>query len=376
MPNRIRVCHVINSLSHGGAEHLLVDLANAVTDVEISVVALGGDDDLVPALQDAGANVKLLNEKVRFDPRTILRLRKFLLRKPVDVVHTHLPYAQTVGRVAGYMAKSRPLVSTHHNVPSNYHQVTRLTERSTRSLEDATIAVSQGVEVAHTGTAHEPNKFGDQWCTIYNGIDVEGFSRRVEAADGVELRNNLGCEPTDTIYLNVGRYVPDKSQEVLIEGFSRSNSTDTTLIIVGDGPRKDMLRDKVKKLGVDDQVRVTGAVPEIPPYYAAADVFVSASRVEGMPITILEAMATGIPVIATDISGVDEVVEDGTTGVLYPHRDANRLSELFDAFLEPDRRDSLGRAGYERVRSRFDIRTMARAYEELYRRLLSGTEPA
>lgn len=367
---RLRVCHIINSLTHGGAEHLLIDLAEAMDDVEFTVVYFGGDDDLAPRLRDEGVTIESLGERVRFDPVAATRLWRFLRSNDFDIVHAHLPYAQTVSRVASRLSGSTPVVSTQHNVPSNYHPIVRLTERATRGLDDATVAVSQGVERAFTGRAHSPGDFEDTWCTIYNGINVRGFHRRVKEADGEAIRSALGVRPDSKLLLGVGRYVPDKEQSTLIEGFEHASLTDAELAIVGHGPLEAELRATADRLGIGERVHVTGRVPEVEPYYAAADAFLSASRVEGLPVTVLEAMAAELPVVASDIPGTSEVVVSEETGLLYPQGSVEGLADALNRLGDSEDTEKWGKRGYERAEELFDVRKMATSYLQLYESLL------
>jgi glycosyltransferase involved in cell wall biosynthesis len=365
----IKVCSVINSLTLGGAEHLLLSLVTALDEVSFTVAFFTGDTALFAPLRKAGAQIYNLEESFRFDPRAAVRLRRLLRDDKFDIVHSHLPYSQTVGRVVAQSKSDMAVVSTQHNVPSNYHPVVRVSERFTRPLDDVTVAVSKGVEQAHTGTAHQPNRFGDDWCTIYNGIDVDSFRESLSTVDGEAVRHKFDIDQSTPVFLTVGRYVPVKAQRELIAGFAEADLSDAVLLIVGHGPLEQDLRDTTYDHGVADQVSVVGRVPEIYPYYAAADVFVSLSRAEGLPVTLLEAMAAGLPVIASDIPGVREVVADGETGRLVPVGDSAELQKALVEFLDSEWCRFFGRAGLKRVRDRFNIEQMAEGYRTLYRSL-------
>jgi len=366
----LRVCHVINSLTHGGAENLLVHLAEAMDDIEFTVVYFGGDADLAPKLGDAGVTVRRLDERFRFDPVAAVRLSRILGSAGFDIVHAHLPYAQTISRIASRIANDAPVVSTQHNRPSNYHPVVRLTERVTRGLDDATVAVSKGVERAFTGWSHPVGDLTDRWCTIHNGIDVQGFNRRVDEADGRTIRTELGIRSDSELLLSIGRYVPVKKHETLIEAFKQAPLADAELVIVGHGPLESELRRTAARLGVADRTHVTGRVSEVEPYYAAADAFLSASRAEGLPVTILEAMAAKLPVVVSDIPGTDEVVVHGETGLLFSRDSRDELVEALGKLESPTCRERWGQHGYERAIKQFDVQTMASSYLELYRSLL------
>ncbi|WP_135303785.1 glycosyltransferase [Haloarcula amylovorans] len=376
MSSRLRVFQLINALRFGGAENMLIDLVETIDDVEFTVGYMEADDDLVPELIEAGANVESFNEAFRFDPQALTRLRRYLSTESFDIVHAHLPYAQTIARLAAIGTGVDGVVSTQHNVASNYHPVTRATERATRSFDSATVAVSNGVERSFTGSAHPPNKLGDSWCTIYNGIDVERFGQAVETAETAPLRAEFDLDSAALTLLNVGRYVPVKRQRDAIQVVAQADF-DATLLVVGDGPLKAELRSLASQLGVADRVHVTGRVPNVAPYYAVSDAFVAPSRGEGLPITLLEAMAAELPVVATDIPGIREVVEDGATGTLYPTDELAAAVRAVEALQDDALRTSYGTAALNRARSVFSVEQMATSYAELYAHVAdNGWRPA
>jgi glycosyltransferase involved in cell wall biosynthesis len=365
----IHVCQIINSLDLGGAEHLLVNLTEEMEEVDLTVISLESEAALAEPLRDAGARIFHLEEAFKFDPRTFRALRGILTAEDFDIVHNHLPYAHTIGRIIARSTGHEVVVSTHHSVPANYNPVTRTTERLTRYLDTITIAVSRGVERAFTGSAHEPNVLGDDWCTIYNGIDVEGFRDAVERADGSGIRRSLGIDGSESVILNVGRYVPAKSQKDLIEAFALADLSKTVLVIVGHGPLKDELERTSEQFGVANRVYITDRVAQVEPYYAAADMFVSSSRREGLPMTILEAMAVKLPVIVSNIPAVNEVIIDENTGHLYPSGETEALANILSKF-ENDELEMYIESAYERTRTTFDIELTADTHKKLYRTLM------
>jgi len=374
MPRNVSVCILINSLSYGGAETLLVDLVEAANDrVDFTVGYFGGADELASELIETGVSVHSLNESFRFDPRSLFRCVQLLKRVDPDILHLHLPYAQTIGRLVSLTLPHLGVISTQHNVPTNYHPVTRLTERMTRRLDDATVAVSQGAERAFTDSPDMSSCGTGRWCTIHNGIDTDGFGERVSNADVAPLRRNLRIDEASTMYLSVGRYVPVKRHQDVIHSFVSADLSDAVLVLVGHGPLESELRDLIEEKQVTDSVIVTGRVPTVAPYYSFADVFISASQGEGLPITFLEAMAASLPVIGANIPGVREVVVEGETGFLCEDLPSfsNRIELLQNAAI----REELGKAGRQRVSEKFDIDRMADSYIHLYREILEGKTP-
>lgn len=368
MSGRPKVLQLITALQYGGAENMVADLVETIDDAAFTVGYMEAKDDLVPRLVDAGANVESFDEDFRFDPRAFARLRQFLQAESFDLVHAHLPYAQTVGRLATIGLTVDGVISTQHNVADTWHPVTRATERVTRPLDAVTVAVSKGVERSFTGSAHPPNQFGNNWCTIYNGINVDGFRQQVDATDTETIRDEFDLNPEVLTLLNVGRYVPVKRQHEAIRAVAQT-PFDTQLLIVGDGPLKAELRALASELGVSDRVHVTGRVADIEPFYAIGDIFVAPSRGEGLPITLLEAMAASLPVVATDIPGIREVVDDDVTGRLYEPEDLESLCAVLAELRDPSLRRDYGRAGHKRAKETFSVEQMATSYANLYRQV-------
>lgn len=374
MDEPVRVCHLAPGLAYGGAEHMLVDIVAELDDFDFVVGYFDGNDDLVSDLERAGADVRHFDETFRFDPRGAARMTRFLSSRRIDVLHTHLPYAQILGRIGSAVSSVGAVVSTKHNVPEDNHPVTWVGDRLTRHLDDVTVAVSNGVEHAFTGSTHPPNEIGDRWCTIYNGIDVDEFRRTVTDANAAEVATESGVDPDTPTVLTVGRYVPVKRQEVAIAAVARLDRP-VDLVVVGWGPRESKLRSEARKRGVQDAVHITGRVPSVHPYYALADLFVLPSRREGLPITLLEAMAAGLPVVATDVPGTREAVRAGETGLLYPPGEVATLVDALDLAHDRERRRRYGKAGLARVRDQFSVEQMASTYGRLYRRLGNGWRP-
>ncbi|WP_436911252.1 glycosyltransferase [Halosimplex marinum] len=367
----MEICYLINQLAPGGAPTLLLDLVRRTDpDVSYTVCFVEGDDSLVPDLREAGAEVVDFGASFKFDPRALGRMARFFRRREFDVLHTHLPYSQTLGRLSALLGTIGAVVSTQHNVPENYHPITRTLERTTRPLDDATVAVSAGVERAFRGAAHRyDGTLEDGWCTIYNGVDTDAFGTAVETADPDSLAVTVADDAT--VYLNVSRYVPAKDQATLVDAMAAVVDREPAahLFVVGWGSEEESLRERVRRRGLDDDVTVTGRVPSVHPYYALADVFVSSSVFEGLPIAHLEAMAAGLPVVATDIPGVDEVVVDGETGRLVPPESPDALASAMCDLASADRQSEFGRAGRQRVGEEFDIASTVEAHRRLYESL-------
>lgn len=368
------VCHVINQLAPGGAPTLIRDIVEATQDddVNYTLCYLEGDDSLVGELRELGVEVHGFGGGMKFDPRVCYRMFRFFRRRKFDIVHAHLPYSQTLTRLVTVGAGHGAIVSTQHNVSDNYHPVTRATERLTRSIDDVTVSVSTGVETSFgTDRGHIYPDIGDDSTTIYNGIDVESFHDRVSAADTALVHDRYDVPEDELLVLNVARYTPAKGQLDLVDAVSLVDA-DVHLVLVGWGPLEEDLRERAAERNVSDRVTITGRVPDVEPFYRAADVFSLPSHREGFGIVLIEAMAAQLPVVATDIRGVREVVEEGETGVLVPVSDPAAIATAIDTFGDEALREAYGRNGFDRVAERFDIRETASSYLALYRRCLDA----
>ena len=360
---RPAVCLLVNTLQPAGAEGLLLDVVERAADrVTFTVCHLGGDDTLRDRFEAAGATVHDLRFSFPYDPRGIARLVHILRGSVFNVLNTHLPPSMVVGRAAGALA-GVPVISTHHTVPEDYGLVSGTVERLTRRLDARTVAVSEGVADAN-GDSDDP-----RWSVIYNGIDVEAFADRVAAADGDAVCDRHGVD-ADRVLLNVGRYESAKGQTHLIDAMARvvEEGHDAHLFVVGFGSLESELTTRARRRGIEDHVTVTGRVPAVEPYYAAADGFVLSSLLEGFGIVLLEAMAAALPVVATDIRGVREVIVDGETGRLVPPGDGAALADAMATLCVGD--IDWGAAGRARAAETFDISRTADAYVDLYRSFL------
>lgn len=346
----------INDLQKGGAERLVTDLAfELAKDASISPAVIVGNP--IGELQSAfHGDVPLYSLDVDISttaiPGAIRALSTLVKEHDFDLVHSHLTFAHVVGRLA-CLRSSLPHVSTYHNVRGHKSVSKQLAERATEPLSDRIICVSEGVRQSF------PNP--DRMDVIYNAIDVEAFRSAVLDADSPvpTLKNDI------TVLLNVARCVEQKRQEDLIEAMARLDREDIHLFVIGEGPRRMYLEDLVDELDVTDCVTVTGYVDAVEPYYAIADVFVSTSSNEGLPTTHIEAMAVELPVLATDIPGVRELVTHGTHGRLFPAGDVDKLVDNLESVEDLTSR-GFGENGYKTVKENFAIEAICNAHVDLY----------
>ncbi|MCI0638803.1 MAG: glycosyltransferase [Gemmataceae bacterium] len=352
-PGRLRVAHITGCLEMGGQENLLVEFArHADRDrFDLRFLSLADKGPLAAALEVEGWPVTALNTPEGLRPGLILRVARWLKENTIDVIHTHnnrpLIYAAPASRLAGV----RRLIHTRHGqgvgISSRQAWLTALAAR----WADAFVCVSQD----SARMAQEEGVPANKVRILWNGIDTKRFSFSGPQRDGPAVL--------------VARLTPEKDAATLLRAVALVRQSDPgfRLEIAGLGPSIDDLEKLSELLGLGDCVRFLGIVRDVPALLGRASMLVLSSLSEGIPLTVLEAMARGLPVVATKVGGIPEAVEDCLTGILVPPRDPDALAEAMSTLRgRPTVARALGRAGRERVEQHFDIRRMVSAYEALY----------
>lgn len=342
-----RVLWMMKGLGLGGAERILAmsvpALRTAGWDVEVAYV-LSHKDAWVAHLRDASVPVHCLGApgSVRLWP---LRLQRLLAAGDFDLVHSHSPLASVAARLAP-AGRRAALVHTEHNVWSRFRLPTRVVNTATMGWVDHLFAVSDGV----AESVHRP-----RWApwlhlppceVLYHGIDEAEVRSGPDAR--AEARHELGLPAGATVVGTVGNLVPKKDHRSLIAAFARvaSDQPGRRLVIIGGGPLEGELKAFASEQGVGDQVMFTGQRPGVAALLPAFDVFVLSSRHEGLPLALLEAMASGVPAVATRVGGIPEVISDGVDGLLVEPNDVSALAAAVSAVLaDPGRAGRLAAAG-------------------------------
>jgi len=352
----------------GGAQTCVAQLLPALVERFDVVVAAHGDGPLRAAALEAGARwVSLRNVRRAVGPRDVLglvELIRLIRRERPAIVHAHSSKAGILARVAAAACRIPCRVFTAHGWAFKADagwkaKVFLWADRLVAPLTSTVVCVSEterrvGI-VARTCRA-------DRTVVIPNAVDARLHEpgRRAE-----RLRPLL---------VSVGRLKSPKDFHTLLNALGRLHGVEYDALIVGDGPDRPELATLLEQLGLGDRVRLCGERDDIPELLASADCFVLASRSEGLPMSILEAMAAGLPVVASDVGGVAELVDDGVTGLLVAPRDADRLAEALRRVLaDVDLRRRLGAAGRRRVEERFGLERFRAAHVALYDELLAAS---
>jgi glycosyltransferase involved in cell wall biosynthesis len=372
---KIRLLHVVNGLAIGGAEnHLLQSLR--VTDrsrynVMVCSVRQGGP--LERAFLEAGVPVRVIAQKMRFDPTVVTRLARLYRQWKPHLVQTTLYYADMVGVLAARLAPGPVLISVEHGIHGE-GDVLRVTPRHVLAYRWAMKRVKRVVAVSghiHRSLLVHRHLPDSQVVTIRNGFDASVLP----AADRAVKRREFGFGEEDWVVGMVARMDPVKGHAVLLKALPglMAGSPRLKCLLVGDGPLRPDLEAGVRKEDLEKHVVFTGFRRDVAEILACVDVLVLPSFSEGLPMILLEAMACRVPVIASDVGGVPEIITHGYNGLLVKPGEAGSLGEAL-LFMIRNREEArrMGEAGRSRVLGEFSLEKEAEAYGRLYRSCLEN----
>lgn len=370
---RPRVAHVLHSMVIAGAETLVSQMIDHLSDeFEFSALLLDEVGPLGEEAERRGVPVRVLNRVPGLDRGLMGRLGRSLRELRVDLVHAHqyTPwFYATIGAALGW---SRPrILFTEHG--RHYPDVPRpkrmIFNQALLPFTDGLVAVSGFVRDCLLANEGLP---ASRVQVIYNGIAPEKFC---PAPNREEVRAAQGLGPGDLVVGIAARFAPVKDHATLIRAFHlvHRKFPEARLVFAGDGPLRPASEDLVRELGIHSACRFLGVRRDVPCLLGSWDVFALSSLSEGTSVTLLEAMATGLPAVATGVGGNPEIVVDGETGLLSPRGDADALARSLERLFE-DRAKArrMGEAGRARVEREFTLERMMANYRILYRSLLSG----
>jgi glycosyltransferase involved in cell wall biosynthesis len=341
----------------GGSERHLLTLLPALADRGVEPVFVGLDDpewdpsDFYGALEVPAERISVRRD---VDP---LLLGKLVRGLRADVVHTHLVHADLYAGLAARV-RGTPLVSTKHNDDPFRTGAFRHVERILMRLTDRVVVISESLRRFTVERVGVP---ADKIETIHYGLDAPPAPWGSNPPDDVPQ----GAR----ILVSTSRLTQQKGVDIAVRALA-SLPDDVELVVLGDGPERAALESLARDIGVDERLHLPGRVPDVAAWLRRAAVYVHPARWEGFGLGVLEAMVSGLPVVATRVSSLPELVADGETGYLVPVDDAQAFAQAVErALAEP----GLGQAGQERARSEFSVARMADRTAALYITLLSAS---
>jgi glycosyltransferase involved in cell wall biosynthesis len=371
-PDPFKLLYLITDLSLGGAQKVLTYIIEHLDRNwfrPLVACLYGGDSPIGDDLRNMGIPVYDLkmNKKWRLD--SLWRLYKLLHTKDITILHSSLFHANMAARLVGTLAHT-PIIITWRqniNIGSNFRD---FTNKLTSSLDDHVVAVSENtrlIELQASGVP--PNKVS----VVHNCIDVARYEL-TKSLDRNIIRAGLDI-PKDAFLLGVvGRLHPQKGLFFLLDALLKiKNSIEQVeLLIIGEGALRYDLEAHADSIGVSGITKFTGPRTDIPEILRALDVFVLPSLWEGLPLALLEAMASGLPVIATDVGGIPEVVINRETGLLIQPSNSQAIADaVLLLFNDRNLRIRLANAGSAFVYAQFSAQTLVKEMETVYKHLLA-----
>jgi len=370
----LHVAHLSRDLDQRGYETTLV--AGRVGEGEGSMQHVVDELDVHPVYVDE------LQRELSFasDALAVRRIVQLIRQHRPAVLHTHTAKAGAVGRIAARLAGSaRPAVvvhTFHGHVLRGYFSPARVRafqgiERMLARSSDALIAVSPEVRDDLVALRVAP---ADKICVVRLGLDLDSRLSADPSARAT-VRAELGIPEDGFLVGWLGRMTEIKRVDDLLAAFAqlRTNGVDAYLALVGDGPLRDELKAAAEALGIADRTRFVGFRENVGELYSAFDVVALTSANEGTPVTVIEALAAGIPVVATDVGGVSDVVQDGRSGYLVPANDVAAVAERLERLAaDPKRRGAMGADGRAFVVPRYSVPRLVDDIDRLYQSLLQA----
>lgn len=369
---KINVLEIFTNSNVGGIQQNILDLLRQYDRKSINALfcCFGTKGEIGIEIEKLGIECTFLNRPKykRFSPPIMIDLYKLMKQQRIHVVKTNNYYANLYGRLAALLAGVPVKIVCVH---IDYHKKDkRLTRRIINKLlskiSDKVVAVSDAVKLDILKYDHLTE---DKVIVIYNGIDGDRFL----VIENNVIRSELGLSPEDFVIGTVGRLILQKGQKYLLEAVSKLKEKfpHLILLIVGDGRLRDELKDYAKSLKIQQNVIFLGNRKDIPAILSAMDIFVFPSLWEGFGIALIEAMAAGKPIIASDIPPIREIVNSEKVGILVPPKNSDAIADSIELLLHnKNLAENISNTVKERAFSTFNIENTTKQYTELFTSIL------
>jgi glycosyltransferase involved in cell wall biosynthesis len=359
------IVFVITDYPYGGAQTQVIDLAIRLKARawNVGVISIMTPEalPLMKMLEDAGVPWKTLDvQRGKVSPSLFFKMRNIIKEWQPSVVHSHMVHANLFTRLARIISPMPVLICTAHNINEG-GRARMLGYRLTDVLADHTTNVSIAAVERYIDIKAAPKH---KISFIPNGIDFSRFRPNLETR--AKVRHALGVS-NEFIWLAVGRLEEQKDYPNMLAAFSKMPEHHR-LWIVGEGPLLGSLQERSGSLGLDKQVSFLGRRTDVADLMNAADAYLMSSAYEGLPMVLLEAAATELPMIATDVGGNREIVLEGQDGYLVKSHDSDALASAMQTFssLEITKRQAMGKRGREHVMATYDLERVVDQWEALY----------
>lgn len=364
----MEIVHVVENLDRGGLERTVVDLIASQRDAghECRVICLFKLGLLARELLASGVRVDACGKRPGLDLRALRRARALIRQSPDAVIHTHNAMAHYYAVLASLGLPVKCRINTRHGMGGRTRSGRQewLYRQSLRGTDYA-VAVCEAARQRFAADGMHPRR---ALLSVPNGIRLERF-RPADDVARQSLVAELGLPTGSRIIGTVGRLQPVKDHALLLRAFAkvRVQVPEAALVIVGDGPLRAALEAQAEQAGLSDALRFMGDRHDVPRLLTGMKVFALTSTSEGYSVALLEACASSLPIVATDVGGNREIVRHGINGRLVPSGDTAAIATALIALLRGgEQAAAMGRAGYAWAQAEASFRTMAERYHGLY----------
>lgn len=369
-PRKLNLMHTALDLDIGGLQRLIADITPAMNRerFNIEVCCFNRLGCFADQLQEEGVGVTLLQKNQdHFDTAYPFRLAAFLRSKKVDIIHMHSG-SFFFGSLAATMAMIPASVYTEHGRHVPEPRVQLIEDRISGFLVGQIVAVSQELEIYLAERVKLPAR---KICTIINGIQNERYSLRPKPS---HLLKEFNLRPESKVVGTVARLDDVKDQLTMIDAFARVVKAipEARLFLVGDGPMRQKLNERIDKHRLEKEIFITGARGDIPEMLNLFDLYTLTSVSEGTSLSLLEAMASGLPSVVTNVGGNPSIIKNESEGLLVEPKDVGGIADaMIRVLTNSSLSQELSKKALSKVRSAYSIKSMVKSYENVYFNLLS-----
>jgi sugar transferase (PEP-CTERM/EpsH1 system associated) len=359
----IHVCHVLLSLDPGGLENGVVNVINGLPrDIfRSSVICLQQSGEFAARIANPGVSIMAMHLQPGNDPIMPFRVARVMRTLRPDIVHTRNIEAFFYGATAALLARVPRIIHSEHGRTFPESALRAFVQRNLLRVTDHAFAVSAKLRDDLSAYIGAPR---DKYAVLYNGVDLTRFTD--------PSTQDAGFRPTasEVRIVTVGRLVPVKNYPLLLRSLATLTNLPWQCQLVGEGPEREALHRLAAELGIETRVSFAGHSDDVATILKQADIFVLPSFSEGLSNTLLEAMAAGTAVIASQVGGNGEIIADKVSGMLFPSDDAEALASTLSRLLvDAALRHKLGEAAMHRVQQDFAMSTMLNNYADMYMRV-------
>jgi len=366
---KLNILHYIETSGPGGAETVLLNIAKGIDKSRFNSTAVLHESDwLHEQLLSNGVETEIIPSRHSWDIFFLMKFIGYCRRHKIDLIHSHLFGANLYSCLAGAVLRL-PVVATFHNelfFRGRLEKFMTIKSALIRKFASRMVFVAEFMKKDYLNYMRLS---GDRMLTVYNGIDLKEYNGETDKS---ALKKELGIEEGDPIVGHVANFRAPKGHNYLIEAASRvcQSIPGARFLLIGhpgDGTIKKEIEGKIAGLGLEENVQILGFRKDVSRMLRLMDIFVLSSTSEGLPLSVIEAMASSKPVVVTNVGGLPEIVVPDRTGYLVEAKDAGALAEKIIILLEDEAlRKQMGEAGRKLVEEKYSLRAMIDSYQKLY----------